>query len=54
MREVAIERAAVLVAQLSDAARKRHAGEIAPAAREIGMRKKIAADGNAAILGVGL
>ncbi len=44
MREVAVERAAVLVAQRPDAAGKRNAGEIAADAREIRMRQHIAPD----------
>ena len=50
MGEVAVERAAVLVAQRTDAARKRRVGEIPPAVGEIGMRQEIAPDHDVAAL----
>ena len=50
MRDIAVERRAVLVAQLADAAGKRHGGETAAFAAEIRMIEEVAADHDVAAL----
>src|SRR4051812_29330149 len=50
MREIAVERAPVLVFQRADAAGKWRRAEIAARAPEIGMRERVAADHDVAAL----
>ena len=50
MREIAVERGTVLVAQLADAAGKRHGGEIAALAGKIRKLQHVAADHDVAAL----